>query len=160
MRPQRERLPWVKQVDLPLRIPLHLVSDMEISSRGAEDALCPPASPAADCTTEGLLKQRSATCSRQRALGQLRQTSGRVVPLPETTRPAEQLPGSGALRLPPPEQAKQVPPWRGPQCQHRSHPGHLGQPAACPRGCCCISVGWLLFFHVESPWWSPCFGHQ
>lgn len=91
MRPQRERLPWVKQVDLPLRIPLHLVSDMEISSRGAEDALCPPARPAGDCTTEGLFRQRSATCSRQRALGQLRQTSGRVVPLPETpTSPPDQ----------------------------------------------------------------------
>lgn len=91
MRPQRKRLPWVKQVDLPLRIPLHLVSDMEISSRGAEDALCPPASPAGDCTTEGLFRQRSATCSRQRALGQLRQTSGRVVPLPETpTSPPDQ----------------------------------------------------------------------
>lgn len=56
-----------------------------------------------------------------------------------------------ALRLPPPERAKQVPPWRGPQCQHRSHPGHLGQPAACPRGCCCISVGWLLFFMSSLP---------
>lgn len=163
MRPQRERLPWVKRWICPSKIPLHLASDMEIISRGAEDALCPPASPAGDCTTEGLFRQHSTTCSWRRALGQLRQTSGRVVPLPETpTSPPDQL--SSYLAL-------------GPcACRLRSEPNrfHHGVVRSASTDhtpgiwdsllhALVDVVASLLggcFFNAESPWWSPCFGHQ
>lgn len=116
----------------------------------AANVVHPLSNTAADYTVGGLFGWCSTACTQQGVSGQLaaadkiREESCQFQKLPhhhQTSWAATWLWGPA----PPPERAKQVLPWCGPQCQDWSRLGHLGQPAACPCGCWCICAGWLLF---------------
>lgn len=123
-----------------------------------------PLSGTADYTMGGLFGWCSTACSQQRAFGQLTAADkiwdewGSFRNSHITTRPAEQLPGSGALhRL-------QSEPDRFCHGVVRSartdHASGIWDSLLHALVGAVVSVLDGCSFHVETRWWSPCVGHR